>query len=179
MYKRDKNDLWVLGHKVPVFNALTTYTFELTHLDGRKVPFQTSGVLQPNAVMKVLGLGMPVKNSPGEFGDLYINFKVVLPETPLTAEKITQLSAILPPAPAITLEEGATPNQLEKVDHPDEDEMDDEEDDYHDHGHGHGHHGHGHGHDDDEGSHEQDEAGEEEEDEEEGGHGQQAGCAPQ
>jgi len=186
MFKREKNDLWVLAHKVPVFNALTSYTFNLTHLDGRQVVLQTKGVIQPNAVMKVTGLGMPVKNSPGDFGDLYINFKVVLPDTGVTPEQAAILSKILPVAPAVTIDETSQPHALEKVDHPEEDEYDDEEEDedagHHGHshtgGHGHSHGGHG-GHSDD-GSHDDDGAGEgdyDDDDDEHQGPGQS--CAPQ
>jgi len=174
-FKRDKNDLWVLGHKIPIYNALTSYSFELTHLDGRKVALTTKGVVQPNAVMKVPGLGMPIKSNPGQFGDLYIAFKVILPETPLTPAQAVEVSKILTPAPTLTFEE--PPLELEIVDHPEEDDYEDEDEFGLGHGHSHGH-AHDEGEGEGEGAHEDGshEDGEEGEEYEEPG---QPGCATQ
>jgi len=136
IFKRDKNDLWVLSHKIPVFNALTGYSFTLTHLDSRKVYLKTPGVVQPNAVMKVPGLGMPIKNSMGEFGDLYINFKVVLPDSLLTPEQAAIIKTFLPPAPELSPEEEKEAQVLTKVEQPEEEEdgFEDEEGHFHEHG---------------------------------------------
>jgi len=136
LFKRDKNDLWVLNHKIPVYNALTGYSFALTHLDGRKVYIKTPGTTQPNSVMKIPGLGMPIKNSMGEFGDLYINFKVVLPDSLLTPEQAAIIKSFLPPAPILSPEEEKEAQVLTKVEQPeeDEDEFEDEEGHFHDHG---------------------------------------------
>jgi len=163
MFKRDKNDLWILSHKVPVYNAMTGYSFTLTHLDGRKVHLKTATVIQPNAVMKVAGLGMPIKNSI-EFGDLYINFKVVLPDTLLSPEQAQIIKPFLQQAPSLSPEDEKEVQILTKVDHPEEEEnYEDEEGQYHD--------------DDGEGfEHEGDEDDEEAADEEMGGG---PGCAQQ
>jgi len=94
---------------------------------------------------------MPLKNSL-EFGDLYINFKVVLPDTLLTPEQAQIIKPLLAPAPALSPEdEKEEIHVLTKVEQHEEDEEEaygDEE------GHFHGDEddeGHGGSHEDEEG----------------------------
>jgi len=117
---------------------MTEYSFILNHLDGSKIHLKTTEVIQPGSVMKVVGQGMPVKNSLGESGDLYINFKVVLPDSPLSEDQAKLLS-FLPVAPSISPEDAAEagkPLSFVKVENPEGEEEDyfDEEHAYDDEG---------------------------------------------
>jgi len=122
IFTRDKHDLW-MNHKVPLIGALTGYSFVLTHLDNRKILLKSSGVIQPGQVMKVPGQGMPIKGHPDKFGDLYITFKVVLPEQ-ITPEQSKALLQVLPSPPLDAEEVKQVTEQLdlEKISQQDEDE---------------------------------------------------------
>lgn len=51
------------------------------------MPIKRDEVTQPGQVIKIKGEGMPVHESSGEFGDLYVTFNVHFP-TKLTEKQI-------------------------------------------------------------------------------------------
>ena len=52
---------------------------EIEHLDKHKVTIQKEEVTQPGEVLKIPNEGMPVHESSGEFGDLYVKFNIIFP----------------------------------------------------------------------------------------------------
>jgi len=65
-------------HNIGVDEALLGFEHNLTHLDGHTVTLKRDGVTQPGYVQKIKGEGMPV-HQQGTFGDLYVEYNVVLP----------------------------------------------------------------------------------------------------
>jgi DnaJ-related protein SCJ1 len=59
--------------------ALLGFTRNLTHLDGRVISLERKGVTQPGFVQTIKGEGMPHFESPSSFGDLFVEYIVVLP----------------------------------------------------------------------------------------------------
>ncbi|KAH9849717.1 DnaJ-domain-containing protein [Lenzites betulinus] len=63
---------------ISVEEALLGFERNLTHLDGHIVELARHGVTQPGYVQVIQGEGMPVYESP-DYGDLYVEYNVVLP----------------------------------------------------------------------------------------------------
>ncbi|KAI5815768.1 hypothetical protein BZA77DRAFT_265234 [Pyronema omphalodes] len=81
-FRRKGNDLYwkeVLGLREAL---LGDWTRNLTHLDGHVVKLgKKKGVtIQPNFVERIKGEGMPIYQKDGEFGDLVVEYEVILPD---------------------------------------------------------------------------------------------------
>ncbi|KAI0649090.1 DnaJ-domain-containing protein [Trametes meyenii] len=63
---------------IGVEEALLGFERNLTHLDGHIVELKRTGVTQPGYVQTIKGEGMPVFQQ-SEYGDLYVEYNVVLP----------------------------------------------------------------------------------------------------
>ncbi|CAI7873218.1 unnamed protein product [Closterium sp. NIES-54] len=85
-FTRDGNDL-VYTCKVPLVDALTGYTANITTLDGRKLTFQVNDIIKPGFEKVVGGEGMPTK---GTKGNLRVKFEVQYPSR-LTADQKTAI----------------------------------------------------------------------------------------
>jgi len=95
-FQRDGDNL-IIQKSIPLVNALTGYSFELQHLDGRKILIETTHgmIIQPDSVLEVVDQGMPIYNYPFEFGSLYVKFSIVFPSK-LLPDQIEQLKIALP-----------------------------------------------------------------------------------
>lgn len=69
--------------KITLTEALTGFCFSLTHLDmrGYRVQTQPGEVLADKCKRTLKGLGLPQYKKESHFGDLVIEFEVVMPET--------------------------------------------------------------------------------------------------
>ncbi|CDO78181.1 hypothetical protein BN946_scf184797.g7 [Trametes cinnabarina] len=63
---------------ISVEEALLGFERNLTHLDGHIVELKRQGVTQPGYVQTIKGEGMPLFEGTG-YGDLYVEYNVVLP----------------------------------------------------------------------------------------------------
>jgi len=82
IYWRIKDNLH-MNYDLDLKEFINGFTIIVTLLDGRKkkISHRYGGrVIGPEIVMKIPKLGMPKYLSP-EYGDLYIHFRVQLPET--------------------------------------------------------------------------------------------------
>lgn len=74
-------------------------SLELTHLDGRKIKSKalqrTDLVTQPDEVIRIEGEGMPIHESSGLKGDLFVTFKLALPPK-LTSSQKKAIEAAFP-----------------------------------------------------------------------------------
>jgi DnaJ-related protein SCJ1 len=62
-----------------IVQALLGFTRNLTHLDGHVVSLVRKGVTQPGFVQTIKGEGMPLFERPTSYGDLFVEYNVVLP----------------------------------------------------------------------------------------------------
>ncbi|KAG0353126.1 DnaJ- protein scj1 [Podila minutissima] len=61
--------------------ALLGFNLEIKHLDGKTVALTREEAVTPYGFVQTLkGQGMPIKGSHGDFGDLFVEYKVVFPE---------------------------------------------------------------------------------------------------
>jgi len=111
-FKRQGNDL-LLDHEVPLVGALTGHRFMVVHLDDREVVLETSGIIRPGEVLKIPGLGMPIKNEVEKFGDMFVKFHVIFP-TELSEEQNRKLLEIFPVVP-LPVGEGVEVLKCEKL----------------------------------------------------------------
>ena len=62
--------------------ALLGFDLEITHLDGKPVKLTRGESVTPFGFVQTLkGQGMPVMGSRGDFGDMFVEYKVEFPET--------------------------------------------------------------------------------------------------
>ncbi|XP_042485782.1 dnaJ protein homolog 1-like [Macadamia integrifolia] len=94
-FTRDGNDL-IVTEKIPLVNALTGHTVQLTTLDGRKLTIPINNVIHPKHEEVVLGEGMPIPKDPSKKGNLRIKFDIKFP-TRLTPEQKAGIKRLLPP----------------------------------------------------------------------------------
>jgi DnaJ-class molecular chaperone len=85
------------------FQALLGFTRNLTHLDGHVVQLvRENGVTQPGYVQTIKGEGMPLFERPTSYGDLFVEYNVVIP-THLSKETRRGASKLGSPSPGATL----------------------------------------------------------------------------
>jgi len=80
VFKRKGNDL-NMKMAIPLRQALLGFERTISHLDGHDVKIRRDGVMKPGAVMKIEGEGMPHRDDPETYGDLYIEFSIDFPDT--------------------------------------------------------------------------------------------------
>ncbi|KAG5235003.1 dnaJ subfamily member [Salix suchowensis] len=92
-FTREGNDL-VVTKKIPLVEALTGCTVNLTTLDGRTLTIPISNVIHPDYEEVVPREGMPIPKDPSKRGNLRIKFNIKFP-TRLTAEQKSGIRKLL------------------------------------------------------------------------------------
>ncbi|EXC30568.1 DnaJ homolog subfamily B member 13 [Morus notabilis] len=92
-FTRDGNDL-VVTQRIPLAEALTGYTVQLTTLDGRNLTIPINNVIRPNYEEVVPKEGMPIPKDPSKRGNLRIKFNIKFP-TRLTSEQKSGIKKLL------------------------------------------------------------------------------------
>jgi len=87
----------IMSKDIPLVNALTGFSFNLTHLDGHVLHISSNpgDILKNGDLREIPEGGMPVFGSPFTKGNLYIKFNVVFPQK-LTKAQITSVKKVLP-----------------------------------------------------------------------------------
>jgi DnaJ-class molecular chaperone len=84
-FERRGSDLH-MSMQISLREALLGFQQTIRHLDGHQVEISTDSVTRPFQVIRVKGEGMPLRDDPASFGDLYVRVEVLLPPS-LTAEQ--------------------------------------------------------------------------------------------
>uniref|UniRef100_A0A7S0FKB9 J domain-containing protein n=1 Tax=Pyrodinium bahamense TaxID=73915 RepID=A0A7S0FKB9_9DINO len=96
-FERKGDDLHLtLG--VSLREALLGWSRTVRHLDGHRVELSAEGVSRPMQVLRVRGEGMPLRDDPASFGDLYVKVRVDFPRA-LTEDQEGAIAGVLPPEP--------------------------------------------------------------------------------
>jgi DnaJ-class molecular chaperone len=101
-FERKGDDLH-MNMQVSLREALLGWEQTIRHMDGHSIETGTSSVTKPFQVTKVEGEGMPLRDDPSSFGDLYIMVEVIFPAT-LTAEQKNMVAGVFqqpPPRPEV------------------------------------------------------------------------------
>ncbi|KAJ1909622.1 Molecular chaperone (DnaJ super) [Tieghemiomyces parasiticus] len=95
VFKREGDNL-TMRLDLPLVEALTGFTRTVKTLDERTLTLTDEGrVVRPGQTRRILGEGMPIKNTPDRKGDLIVEFRVNFPAT-LTADQKAAVKASLP-----------------------------------------------------------------------------------
>lgn len=94
-FKRNGNDLY-LTQEIDLYTALLGGEIMIETIGGGKIKMKIKPVVQNGTKNRITGKGMPVFKKENTFGDLYVEYKVKLPETLNEQQKdlITQLSKL-------------------------------------------------------------------------------------
>ena len=93
-FERRKDDLYT-NVTISLQDALSGFSFELTHLDGHKVKIERTQVTPFGAIIKKAKEGMPNHENNHQFGNLYITIDVEFPKGTLSQEDKDALASIL------------------------------------------------------------------------------------
>jgi len=99
-FERVGNDLHV-KMKVTLREALLGWSQSIRHLDGHTVEVATQGVTKPFQVIKIDGEGMPLRDDPTSFGDLYVKVEIAFPSK-LSESQIQAVGNAFAPDPPKT-----------------------------------------------------------------------------
>mmetsp|Transcript_97066 Transcript_97066/g.134853 ORF Transcript_97066/g.134853 Transcript_97066/m.134853 type:complete len:106 (-) Transcript_97066:102-419(-) len=91
-FERRGDDLH-MNTKVTLREALLGWTKTVRHMDGHTVEIGTDSVTKPFQVIKVRGEGMPLRDDPASFGDLYVKVEVNFPPA-LSGSQQDQIASI-------------------------------------------------------------------------------------
>lgn len=86
LFERRGDDLH-MNTQVSLKEALLGWSKTIRHLDGHSVKLGTTDVTRPFQVFKVAGEGMPLRDDPASFGNLYVKVEVIFPKT-LTSSQL-------------------------------------------------------------------------------------------
>lgn len=94
VFTRKHYDL-AMSLSIPWGQALGGFQHRIRHLSGKKIPISVPGPIQSGDVYRLRGYGMPKTGT--EFGDLYIEFDVMLPQNrkPLTKDEYNELKRLV------------------------------------------------------------------------------------
>lgn len=97
VFTRIGDDLYI-KRTISLADALTGFSFELTHLNGKKVVIKSPGdrVIAHGDKMVVKEGGMPIYNRPFCFGDLFIKFHVEMPSWDEISKNADLIKSVLP-----------------------------------------------------------------------------------
>ncbi|EEA06624.1 heat shock 40 kda protein, putative [Cryptosporidium muris RN66] len=84
-FARDDYHL-IMKVPVPLVRALTGFTCPVITLDNRNLQIPIQEIVNPKTRKIVPNEGMPIKNQPGQKGDLILEFDIIFPKS-LTPEK--------------------------------------------------------------------------------------------
>lgn len=85
-FERKGDDLH-MKMKVTLREALLGWRQTIRHMDGHTIEIGTESVTRPFQIIKVKGEGMPLRDDPATFGDLYIRVEVEFPTALTSAQK--------------------------------------------------------------------------------------------
>ena len=78
-FERKGNDLYVT-QQVPLVDAVLGGEIKVSTIKGTQIALSAPPETQNGRTFRLRGQGMPARSGKGEFGDLYVMVKVVLPE---------------------------------------------------------------------------------------------------
>lgn len=78
VFERRGNNLY-MKHTLTLIEALVGFEKTIHHLDDVPFTLSRSGITQYGHVQTIKGKGMPVEDNETTFGDLFVEYHVILP----------------------------------------------------------------------------------------------------
>lgn len=144
-FKRIGNNL-IYYHSIMLCNAIIGSTVSFDYVNdqpGSQINYRINSIIKDNSYTILKGKGMPIKNSNGKFGDLYVVYNIKYPTKTFSQIDKDQLKKILPYEDDLKINEPSINVSLhdafniESLKRNARDARDDERN--HERGHGHGH----------------------------------------
>ncbi|VAW10489.1 DnaJ-class molecular chaperone CbpA [hydrothermal vent metagenome] len=85
-FKRDKNDLY-LSIDLDLYKAVLGGDLIVNTIEGKKVKLKVKPEIQNDTKVKLKGKGLPVYKKEGQYGDLYITYRIKTPSNLSSKEK--------------------------------------------------------------------------------------------
>lgn len=89
VFSRIENDLGITL-EITLWESLLGFSRTITHLDSHELELNCKSIITPETIKEIDDEGMPLEN--GEFGKLFVKFKIKFPEE-LTTEQRTYLQS--------------------------------------------------------------------------------------
>jgi len=93
-WERRGNDLLV-NETISLVDALTGFIREIEHLDGHMVTIGVQGVTKVGDYQYIANEGMPIYNTAGKFGNLFVHYFIEFPKS-LTEEQKQAVRDLFP-----------------------------------------------------------------------------------
>ena len=96
VFERKGADLYI-QKSITLLEALTGFTFEFKHLDGKKIKVTTlpGDIIAHNQTKTIKGKGMPFFQDKMSYGHLFVKFDVIFPtKNDLQEAQINQLKEV-------------------------------------------------------------------------------------
>ena len=95
VYRRDGNDLRYTA-RISLREALTSsIRVPIPTIDHEVIPLELKEIVNPKTEKRIPGKGFPISKSPGQRGDLVVNFDIVFP-TSLSQKSVDMMEKYLP-----------------------------------------------------------------------------------
>ena len=95
VYRRDGNDLRYTA-RICLREALTgSVRVHIPTLDNSVIPLELNEIVNPKTEKRIPGQGFPISKSPGQRGDLVVDFDIIFP-TSLPQKSVQMMAAYLP-----------------------------------------------------------------------------------
>jgi len=94
-FKRIGNHL-IYNHGVMICNAIIGTSISFEDINGKNISYKINSVIKDNSYTVIKNKGMPIKNSDGKYGDLYVVYNIRYPTKTFTQTEKEQLKKILP-----------------------------------------------------------------------------------
>jgi len=95
LFKRIGNDL-IYYKTITLGDSITGLFLNIENINGENISFYENKIIKPNSYSIILNKGMPMKDKSGNFGNLYIVYKIDYPNKILTDNEKSILRRILP-----------------------------------------------------------------------------------
>jgi len=118
LFRREGSDL-IMTQKISISEALCGVDFVIKHMDDRDIVIRNppGNVIEPGAMRRVDGEGMPHYRNPFEKGNLYIKFEVSFPEKNFIDQShVKALEALLPARPKYEIPQGEHVEEVNLMD---------------------------------------------------------------
>ena len=95
LFKRIGNDL-IYNHTITLGDSIIGGTITFNNINDEKITFKEDNIIKYNSYSIIKNKGMPIANSPNNFGDLYVKYDIIYPTKNLSQTDKESIKKILP-----------------------------------------------------------------------------------
>jgi len=111
LFTRVGDDLY-FNYSIKLGDSIGGCNVELTNINEEKISYLENNIIFENSYNIIYNKGMPTKNTPSKYGNLYIIYNISYPDKELTEEEKKIIKAILPSTPFNNIDTNISRSQL-------------------------------------------------------------------